>query len=292
MGQAALFKVFAFLKRNAQLLSHDDYRAGHVGYHCGQSRRLKDIRGYLVTIWSNTPISTRLGDDWVERLTINPPDDFLDWWDGFPEVYFDNQTAWVNALTLEPTRATADGLVIDPDWSLDDGPRLFNPVPDRPGEFQPCHLRMHEHLVKPVERAEQKTFKLMQFFKLKQPPGDEDSWLTHYAPIIARWHQCQGCIINFRDPDQDAAMRGFYAADSWGHSPQGQAHRAEFCAYFDGAVEYHFDTPEQFTAARAQDHDRLRAIERRVFESCWYVEVDENLVVLPNRDPAPSFYFR
>ena len=79
-----MFKVFAFLKRNTHLLSHDEYRAGHVGYHCGQSRRLKDIRGYLVNIWANisfhdkvgksTESSPKLGNSgWPGRLVRNWP---------------------------------------------------------------------------------------------------------------------------------------------------------------------------------------------------------------------------
>ena len=54
-----MYKVFAFLKRNPNL-THDEYRAGHVGYHCGQSRRLKNIRGYLVNVWANTPLRQQL----------------------------------------------------------------------------------------------------------------------------------------------------------------------------------------------------------------------------------------
>ena len=55
-----MYKVFAFLKRNPNL-THDEYRAGHVGYHCGQSRRLKNIRGYLVNVWANDPLEEKLG---------------------------------------------------------------------------------------------------------------------------------------------------------------------------------------------------------------------------------------
>lgn len=287
-----MFKVFAFLKRNTALLSHDDYRAGHVGYHCGQSRRLKNIRGYLVNVWSNTPISERLGEELVAQISLNTPSDFLEWWDGFPEVYFDDQQSWINATTLEPTRATAQGLTIDPDWSLDDGPRLFDPVPDRPGEFKPCHLLMHEHEVLPVERGEFKTFKLIQFFKLKDSQASTDALLQGYAPIVQSWRGCNGCLINFRDPDQDAAMRGFYGEHTWGHSAEGRAHRAEFCDYFDGAIEYHFSNVDAFVAARRASQAVLGAIDKKLMSACWYVEVDENLVVLPNRKPAPSYYYR
>ena len=79
-----MYKVFAFLKRHPQL-SHDEYRAGHVGYHCGQSRRLKNIRGYHVNIWANAPLAQTL-PELVTTCSINPPEDFLDWWDGFFEL--------------------------------------------------------------------------------------------------------------------------------------------------------------------------------------------------------------
>jgi len=87
-------------------------------------------------------------------------------------------------------------------------------------------------------------------------------------------------------------MRGSYADDSWGHSEAGVAHRAAFCALWDGAIEYHFDTLEEFLSARSAWHTPLQVLEQAMFHSLWYVEVDENLVVLPNRDPAPDFYFR
>jgi hypothetical protein len=290
-----VFKVFAFLHRNTSLLSHDEYRAGHVGYHCGQSRRLKNIRGYLVNIWANVSFRSKAGEAWYERLTINEPADFLDWWDGFPEVYFDDQESWVNALMLEPTRATADGLVVDPDWSLDDGPVLFDPAPGWPGEFKPCHLRMHEKVLVPVERAEQKGFKVMAFFKRAvdaERQSVEQRVVGEYAQHISRFRGLRGCILNLRDDDQAAAMRGFYPADSWGHSEEGIAHRAAFCELWDGAIEYHFDTLEDVLAAREEWDSHLQTLERELFQSLWYVEVDENLVVLPNRDPAPDFYFR
>jgi hypothetical protein len=33
-------------------------------------------------------------------------------------------------------------------------------------------------------------------------------------------------------------------------------------------------------------------MERDLFAANWIVEVDENLIVLPNRNPPPNFYFR
>ena len=141
-----MFKVYAFLKRNPKL-THDEYRAGHVGYHCGQSRRLKDIRGYLVNVWANEPLAEKIGDLQTE-ITINEPENFLEHWDGFPQVYFDDQQSWVEARTVEPNRATADGLVVDPDWSLADSPHLFMPAPDNPDQFRAHHLHMEEHVIR------------------------------------------------------------------------------------------------------------------------------------------------
>jgi hypothetical protein len=226
-----------------------------------------------------------------EQISHNEPRDFLDWWDGFPEVYFDNQKAWLNAANAEPNRATADGLVVDPDWSMADGPVLFDPVPGRPGEFKPCHLLMHEHILIPVERQEHKSFKLMQFFKHK-PNISNDQVLADYAPAASKLPGMNGCILNFRDPDQAAAMRGFYSDDTWGLSDQGIDHRARFCAMWDGAIEYHFTHSNDFVAARRTLHNELSNLESEFFDSVWYVEVDENLIVMPNRNPAPNYYFR
>ena len=52
--------------------------------------------------------------------------------------------------------------------------------------------------------------------------------------------------------------------------------------------------PVDFTSARQlpQLAESLDALEQALFDATWYVEVDENLIVNPNRDPAPEFYFR
>lgn len=284
-----MYKVFAFLKRNTSLLSHDEYRAGHVGYHCGQSRRLKDIRGYLVNIWANRSFKAQIGEDHYNDLTINEPPGFLDWWDGFPQVYFDDQEAWINALTVEPNRAMEDGLVVDPDWSLDDGPVLFDPVSERPGEFKPCHLLMHEQILRDVERSEARIYKLMQFFKLADGVSRNDV-VESYAPGIAQFRNSRGCIINFRDEDREAAMRGFYSDDSWGHSNEGLEHRRTFCDMWDGAIEHYYLNLDEFLQDRSAN--ALTELEQKLFQSNWYVAIDENLVVMPNRNPPPDFYFR
>jgi hypothetical protein len=290
-----MFKVFAFLPRNPNL-SHDEYRAGHVGYHCGQSRRLKGIRGYLVNIYANRSLAEALGP-LHEQLVRNAPSNFLDHWDGFPEVYFDDQQAWTEAATPEPNRALADGLVEDPDWSLGDGAFLFERAPGSEVEFLSHHLHMHEHCVVPVERVEYKQTKLMQFFR-RNPALTEEAFQTlllrEYAPLMARLKNLMGYIVNLRDSDQEAAMRDFFPADTWRFSAAGESRRREFCLLWDGAAELHFPSLEIFAQARQEAAlvHPLAELEEQLFDALWYVEVDENLIVLPNRDPAPNFYFR
>jgi hypothetical protein len=290
-----MYKVFAFLKRNPNL-THDEYRAGHVGYHCGQSRRLKNIRGYLVNVWDNQPLAEKIGD-LAGEIAFNQPDGFLDYWDGFPQVYFDDREAWVNARTVEPNRATADGLVVDPDWSLGDSPHLFMPVPGEPTQFRAHHLHMEEHVVVAVRRPEFRLTKLIQFFQKREGLTDAefaDRLLGEYAPLAGSMPGLWGYVANLRDADPEAAMRGFFAPDSWVFGEEGRALHGRFCSLWRGANELHFDSVEAFAAARRDDRvrDRLLELERELFSSMWHVEVDENLIVIPNRGPAPDFYFR
>jgi hypothetical protein len=284
-----MIKVFAFLKRNTELLSHDDYRAGHVGYHCSLGRRLKDIRGYVLNIWANKQPDSALSA--LQSSTINKPTGFLDYWDGFPEVYFDSLEAWVAAKTPEPNRATNRGLIVDENWTVAD-PFLFDPVPESPQEFKSYHLLMHENVIVPVERAERKSLKIMQFFKKK--PGLDDtefqtSVLKDYAPACGKG--TNGYIVNFRDTDQAAAMYGFYSENAWVLSDAGIKHRAEFCALWDGAIEIHLESIEDF-ATYLDETASQRQFESESFDANWYVEVDESIVVMPCRNPPSDIYYR
>lgn len=290
-----MFKVFAFLKRNARL-SHDDYRRAHVGYHCGTSRRLRGIRGYTVNVWANAPLRPRLGR-LADEIVRNEPDGFLDLWDGFPSVLFDSRAAWLTAQQAEPTRAMAGGLAIDPDWTYTHGCHVFDGIAERPGEFRSYHLRMNEHIVVPVERPERKLAKLVLFFRRRAGVSEqtfERDVLRHYAPELARLRGLHGCLLNFRDPDQEAAFRGYYPDTAWWNSEEGHRMRRAFCGLWDGAVELLFDSVEAFVEARSDTgvHPALTAAERHLFDAHWYVEVDENIIVMPNRNPAPDFYYR
>ena len=286
-----MYKIYAFLKRNPNL-THDEYRAGHVGYHCGQSRRLKDIRGYLVNVWANEPLRDKVGAG-LDDITRNEPSGFLDIWDGFPEVFFDDRQSWTEARTVEPNRAMADGLVLDPDWSLADSPHLFRPAPDDPGKFCAHHLHMLETVVLPVQRPEYKLAKIMHFFKRRAGLDEAEfarRWNDEYLPLAATMPGLRGYLGNLRDTDQEAALRGFFDPEDWVFSEQGTAERRTFCEMWDGASELFFDRVANFSAARCTSRvsDRLNELERKLFDATWYLEVDENLIVNPNRDPAPG----
>jgi len=290
-----MFKVFAFLKRNTALISHDEYRAGHIGYHSGHSRRLKGLRGYCVNVWSNGDPKQVLGPLHSE-IVRGEPAGFTDLWDGFPAVYFDSAAAWAGSSEGEKTRAMAGGLAVDPDRLANDGPWLFDPVPGTT-EFRSHHLRMEEHPMLPVERPEYKVTKLMQFFQRNPALSDaafRAGVVTRHAPLAARMKGLHGYTVNFRDPDQQAAIHGHFPDGSWHFSDEGKAYTEAFCALWDGANELWFDSLDAFKAART-DPDiapELAALERYLFDRVWYVEVDESVIVMPNRDPAPSFYYR
>ena len=291
------FKVWAFLKRNTALLSHDEYRAGHVGYHCGNTRRLKAIRGYTVNIHDE---DSGLGKQLAATATVTvlgEPANFLSLWDGFPAVHFDSRQCWLEAATPEATRATADGLACDPDWTLSDGPYLFDRVSEKSAEFRSYHTRVHETVIRPVLRAERRPYKLVQFFRASDrlsAAGFRELLFKEYLPECAALDGLNGLVANLRDPDIDAAVRGYYPQSHWCFSAEGRAFREQFFALWDGGCEFFFDDAQAFLRAR-EAHPRraaLLAMEETLFGALWYVNVDENIIVMPDRAPAPAFYHR
>lgn len=291
------FKVWAFLRRNTALLSHDDYRAGHVGFHCSNTRRLKDIRGYTVNIHDeDRELGRRLETSGAVTLRSEPVG-FLDMWDGFPAVLFDDREAWLAAGTPEPTRAGSNGLEIDPDWTLSDGPFLFDRIGTTESQFRSYHTRMEEYVVKPVARFERRPCKLVQFFRVA--PGLKGQEFRHtffseYIELYRLTAALNGLVANFRYEDIDAAARDYYPDDHWCFSTEGRDFRTGFYRLWTGALELYFDDLDDFLRGR-QDHPlitRLMDLEHQLFDAIWYVRVDENIIVMPNREPPPDFYHR
>ena len=291
-----MFKVFAFLKRNSELLSHNEYRAGHIGYHCCNARRLSGIRGYVVNVWANEGLSSKIGADYSD-IIINEPVSFNDLWDGFPQVYFDNAASWQKAAIIEPNRATINGLSIDPDWTLSNSGFLFDPVDASLKEFKSNHLKMDEKIIIPINRPERKLTKIIQFFKKHDSMKDSDfrrMISSDYTREMSNMGGLKGLILNFKDPDVDSAINGFFPSSSWHFSKQGNYERSQFASLWDGVFEMYFDNIDGFKAGRITStlNQKLKSLDKKFFSSVWYVEVDENVIVVPNRDPAPEFYYR
>jgi hypothetical protein len=282
-----MLKVFGFVRRHRNL-SHDDYRAAHVGHHNSYGRRLPNIRGYLLNVWSNRPISDSLGP-LAATITHNEPDNFDASWDGYGQLMFDNLEEYLAARSPSRDRAGPNGLEEDPLVAKvgDDGKYMYTGSP-----FQ---FQIDEHVAEPVRRPERKLYKLVQFAKRREDLSPEEFrayWTGGYAELVNSMPGITGHIINFRT-DLDV-MTGFFEPDSDAFQTDGIATREKFFANWDGMAELWFDDPEQFIAARqaAERSDKMDALEEKLFSKVWYREVDETVAVNPNRSPKPDFFYR
>ncbi len=282
-----MLKVFGFTRRHPRL-SHDEYRAGHVGYHNSYGRRLNNIRGYLLNVRANDPIEDRLGPA-AATLSRAAPEQFDDLWDAWGQLMFDTLDDYLAARTPAKDRAGPGGLQEDPKVALvgGDGAHLYGGSP-----FQ---FHVVEHVAVPVRRPERKIFKLVQFGKRNPdltPEEFQAYWTGRYAAHVNQLPGLRGHIINFRT--ELDVMTDFFEPDADAFTPEGTAVRESFYDCWDGIAELWFDTAEQFVDGRCgtplgADLDEL---ELGLFASVFYREVDETVAVLPKRDPAPAFYHR
>ncbi len=289
--RSSMFKVWAFVRRNTARLSHEAYRTGHVGHHASTLRRMKGLRGYCVDVRGDT-LHERLGPLHRE-ISFGEPADFAKHWDGLSTLYFDSAETAARAASPEATRATVEGLSVDPDWPWDDVHHLFDSAQDGAGVSP--HWQVEEHALLPVARPERRLTKLLQFFR-RHPAQPEAAFrnavLERYARLTAKLPALLGYAVNFKGRDTTPARLGFptnTALDASASAPT-----AAFWALWDGVGELHLESLEAFMNARVDLalHPELCVLERHLFESLWYAEVDENIIVMLNRDPAPDFYFR
>ena len=282
-----MLKVFGFVRRNEKL-SHDDYRAAHIGHHNSYGRRLPNIRGYILNVRANQPIEESLGPI-ASAITRGEPADFDELWDGWGQLMFDNLDDYLSARSPARDRAGPSGLEEDPKVAEvgGDGGYLYTGSP-----FQ---FHIDEHVAKPVLRPERKIFKLAQFSKRAEGLSPEEFrayWTGRYAALQARLPGLHGHIINFRTPLD--VRTGFFDEGAECFTPEGTALREHFFSGFDGIAELWFDEASEFANGRA-DADlaaELDAMEAELFDRVWYREVDETVAVNPNRLPAPSFHYR
>jgi hypothetical protein len=282
-----MLKVFGFVRRHPDL-SHDEYRAAHVGYHNSFGRRLNNIRGYVLNVRANAPIETVLGP-LASTLTRNEPTGFDDLWDGWGQLLFDSLDHYLTAKTPAHDKPGPNGLEDDPRVAEvgGDGPWLYRGSP-----FQ---FMVQEHVALSVRRPERKLYKLTQFARRRSDLPDAlfQSYVSgRYAARLAALPGLRGLIMNFRTPLD--VMSRFFEPEAAGFTPTGIALREHFYSAWDLITELWFDRASQFVAARSlpAHHQVLHTLEAELFDSVWYREVDETVVVNPNRAPAPSFYFR
>lgn len=279
-----MLKVFGFVRRNRNL-THDEYRAAHVGYHNSFGRRLNNIRGYVLNVRANAPIETTLGP-LARTLQRGEAEGFDELWDGWGQLVFDSLDHYLSAKTPARDKPGPGGLEEDPRVAAvgGDGPYLYSGSP-----FQ---FMVVEHVALPVRRPERKIFKLTQFAKCRAdlPEPLFRAYVTgRYAAVLSRLPGLRGLIFNFRTPVD--VMTRFFEPGADAFTAKGAVERDRFFSAWDCITELWFDHPGQFVSGRPLA-TALDALEAELFEAVCYREVDETVAVNPNRSPAPDFYFR
>ncbi len=284
-----MLKVFGFVSRHPRL-THDEYRAAHVGYHNSFGRRLNNIRGYLLNVRSNRNMYTDFSKSAMLRsISFGEPESFDEKWDGYGQLNFDDIQDYLGARSAALDRPGPSGLELD---------QLVGKVGDdfrylyRGSPFQFC---VDESIKLPVIRLERKMFKVVQFIKA---PTDLSailfrSYLTgRYCSALSMMSNLKGLVLNLRTSLD--VMTGFFAPDSEAFTEAGKERRNSFYRNWDGMIEYWFEHPDAFFSNRFDERisSHLNGMENELFISSFFREVDETVAVMPNRNPAPDFYHR
>ncbi len=283
-----MLKVFGFVQRHPSL-THDEYRAGHVGYHNSFGRRLNNIRGYLLNVNANRSLAEVSSGEFVDSISRDEPQGFDERWDAWGQLLFDTLDDYLAARSPARDLAGPNGLQED------------ERVAGVGGDFDqlysgsPFQFHVDEYLIEPVVRPEHKTFKIVQFIKRSDgvDPLLFRGYLTgRYAQMLRTLPQLCGLTINFRT-DLDV-MTGFFAPDTEGFTVAGKQRRERFYSDWDVMIEYWFESPAGWIEGRNNPdiQSRLADMESDLMARSFYREVDETVAVLPNRAPAPDFYFR
>ena len=284
-----MFKAFGFIKRNSNL-THDEYRAGHAGYHNSFGRRLNNIRGYILNVRSNNDLACDYqGSSLIDQITIAEPRDFDNAWDGYGQLNFDSVDDYFDARTPAFDRAGKNGLEYDPMVAKvgNDLEYLYSGSP-----FQFC---VDESVQLPVIRPEKKLFKVVQFVKRPHdlPAVLFRSYLAgKYCSAVSNIQGMRGLILNLRTSLD--IMNGFFTPESEGFTVSGVNRRELFYSLWDGIVEYWFEDADSFFAHRtdSQLNSYLHRLESELFAASFYREVDETVAVIPNRNQPDNFYHR
>lgn len=280
-----MLKVFGFVRRHAQL-SHDEYRAAHVGYHNSFGRRLNGIRGYLLNVRANRRLEDLLGE-FNAALNQGAPAGFDEAWNGYGQLMFDSLDAYLQAKRPARDKPGPGGLEYDQRVAAvgGDAPYLYR--------GPPMQFQVAEHVVVAVRRAEHKHLKLVLFAKRRpdlHPVEFQARWTGAYCALARSVPGLLGCIVNF--PTDLDVMSGFFSEDSGAFEGAARRRRDAFLKQFDGMGEYWFRDEKAFLDWRRRADRPLRALERALFATHFLREVDETVAVLPDRRPPAAFYHR
>lgn len=284
-----MFKVFGFVTKNNNL-THDEYRAGHVGYHNSFGRRLNNIRGYTLNVRSNQNITKDYNkSSLVKEISFNEPNEFDNQWNGYGQLMFDKFEDYIIAKQPALDKAGPNGLELDDMVAKvgDDFEHLYSGSP-----FQ---FNVNETIIKPVMRPERKLFKVTQFVKKNEVLSEIlfNSYLKGaYSESLSKMDGLQGLIINQRTSLD--VMTNFFNPESECFSKAGAQRRERFYENWDIIIEYWFNNSDYFFSSRFNKNllSFTKKFEEKYLKSSFYKEVDETVAVIPKRDIPPDYYFR
>ena len=284
-----MFKVFGFVTKNNNL-THDEYRAGHVGYHNSFGRRLNNIRGYTLNVRSNQNITKDYKkSSLVKEISFNEPNEFDNQWNGYGQLMFDKFEDYIIAKQPALDKAGPNGLELDDMVAKvgDDFEHLYSGSP-----FQ---FNVSETIIKPVMRPERKLFKVTQFVKKNEVLSEIlfNSYLKGaYSESLSKMDGLQGLIINQRTSLD--VMTNFFNPESECFSKAGVQRRERFYENWDIIIEYWFNNSDYFFSSRFNKNllSFTKKFEEKYLKSSFYREVDETVAVIPKRDIPTDYYFR
>jgi hypothetical protein len=134
---------------------------------------------------------------------------------------------------------------------------------------------------------------VLQFGKRRQDLPEEAfraGWSGTYGRLFRRTPGLLGHIVNF--PTTLDVMTGFFAPDTGAYEDEEVTRRQAFLDCFDGIAEYWWSSPEAMVAGHRKAAAALAAQEAALFDSHYFCEVDETVVVLPDRSVPPPYYHR
>ncbi|HVT00508.1 MAG TPA: EthD domain-containing protein [Solirubrobacterales bacterium] len=281
-----MHKIIGFCER-PPYLTHDQYREGHAGFHVSIARRLPKIRGYVNCVWAPGSDEKNL------FASDNPPDGFIKMWDGYSELWFDNEQDYYDSNAGEvEDRVGPDGMQSE----------ALNPVLAEDSEWLyigiPYQFGLEETEIVPVVRPERFITKIIQWGAKADGLSDEEFrkiWAEEYAPLYSKCDDLFGYTLNFTIPDESSDVREkFFKSEVWGETeaPAEVVRREKFMDPWDGMAHIWVENAAALEQFRSDAASELKPLEDKLFSRLWHNEVNETVGVIPRREAWPDVYVR